>query len=77
MLPCGVVSVDTDVEMRMAIRIRGKPYFLIVTRDHFKLVPKGKRKGIEMPWAVFVEDDDAVLYSDLQASIRKILKSDR
>ena len=30
-----------------------------------------------MPWAVFVEDDDAVLYSDLQASIRKILSSDR
>lgn len=62
--------------MRMAIRIRGKPYFLIVTRERFKLVAKGKRKGIEMPWAVFVEDDDAVLYSDLQASIRKILSSD-
>ena len=62
--------------MRMAIRIRGKPYFLTITRDHFRLVAKGKRKGIEMPWAVFVEDDDAVLYSDLQASIRKILSSD-
>ena len=77
MLPQVAVSLDTDVQLRMAIRIRGKPYFLIVTRDHFKLVPKGKRKGIEMPWAVFVEDDDAVLYSDLQASIRKILSSDR
>jgi hypothetical protein len=76
LLPYRVVSVDTDVQMRMAIRIRGKPYFLTITRDYFKLVPKGKRKGIEMPWAVFVEDDDAVLYSDLQASIRKILSSD-
>ena len=70
------MPVDTDVQMRMAISIRGKKYFLTVTRDHFKLVGKGKRKGIEMPWAVFVEDDDAVLYSDLQASIRKILSSD-
>lgn len=71
------MSLDTDVQLRMAIRIRGKPYFLTLTRDNFKLVAKGKRKGIEMPWAVFVEDDDAVLYSDLQASIRKILSSDR
>lgn len=70
------MSVDTDVQMRIALRIRGKPYFLMVTRDGFKLVAKGKRRGIEMPWAVFVEDDDAVLYSDLQASIRKILSSD-
>ena len=76
MLPFAVVSVDTDVQMRMALRIRGKQYFLIVSRDGFKLVAKGKRRGIEMPWAVFVEDDDAVLYSDLQASIRKILRSD-
>lgn len=68
--------MDADVQLRMAIRIRGKPYFLVVTRENFKLVARGKRKGIEMPWAVFVEDDDAVLYSDLQASIRKILKSD-
>lgn len=59
--------------MRVEIRIHGKPYGLTVTRRGFKLVPKGKRKGIEMPWAVFVEDDDAVLYSELQASIRKIL----
>lgn len=76
MLPSAVVSADNEVQVRIVIRIRGKPYFLTVTRDHFKLVQKGKRKGIEMPWAVFVEDDDAVLYSDLQASIRKILNSD-
>jgi hypothetical protein len=61
--------------MRMLLRIRGKPYSLVVTPDGFKLMAKGKRRGIEMPWAVFVEDDDAVLYSDLQASIRKILSS--
>lgn len=61
--------------MRMSLRIRGKPYSLVVTRDGFKLMAKGKRRGIQMPWAVFVEDDDAVLYSDLQASIRKILSS--
>jgi hypothetical protein len=69
-----VVSVESgDLHMRVDIRIHGRPYALTVTRKGFKLVPKGKRKGIQMPWAVFVEDDDAVLYSELQASIRKIL----
>lgn len=73
MLPCTVVSVEPDLQVRVEIKIHGKPYALTVTRSGFKLTPKGKRKGIQMPWAVFVEDDDAVLYSELQASIRKIL----
>lgn len=73
MLPCKVVSVESDyLEMRMDVRIHGKPYALTVTRQGFKLVPRGRGKGIQMPWATFV-DDDAVLYSELQASIRKIL----
>ena len=73
MLPCRVVSAEPDVEIRIDLKIHGKPYAVTVTRGGFKLVPKGKRKGIQMPWAVFVEDDDAVLYSELQASIRRIL----
>jgi hypothetical protein len=63
----------SDLPARAVLTIHGKPFFLTVTRKGFKLVQRGKRKGIQMPWAVFVEDDDAVLYSDLQASIRKIL----
>jgi hypothetical protein len=70
LLPCSVVS---DLPTRAVISIHGKPFFLTVTRKGFKLVQKGKRKGVQMPWTVFVEDDDAVLYSELQASIRKIL----
>lgn len=73
MLPCNVVSAEPDVEVRIDLKIHGKPYAVTVTRGGFKLVPKGKRKGIQMPWAVFIEDDDAVLYSELQASIRRIL----
>ena len=73
MLPRKIVSVESDLYVRIDIKIHGRPYALTVTRSGFKLVPRGKRKGIQMPWAVFVEDDDAVLYSELQASIRKIL----
>jgi hypothetical protein len=73
LLPCKVVSVESDyLEMRIDLRIRGKRYALTVTREGFKLVSKGKRTGVEMPWSTFVEDD-AVLYSELQASIRRIV----
>jgi hypothetical protein len=57
---------------RLNLTIKGKPYLLTVTPEGFKLVPRGKRKGVEIPWSVFISDD-ALLYSDLQASIRKIL----
>jgi hypothetical protein len=73
LLLCTVVSVESDLQLRVDIRIHGKPYELTVTRQGFTLMPKGKkRKGIQMSWAVFVEDD-AVLYSELHASIRRIL----
>lgn len=77
MLPRKVVSVDAEMQLRVDVRIHTKPYTLTVTRTGFTLVPKGKRKGIRFPWTVFVEDDDAVLYSELQASIRKILGDER
>jgi hypothetical protein len=73
LLRCGVVAGASEVQVRMELKIHGRPYCVTVTRSGFKLVRKGKRKGVQMPWTVFVEDDDAVLYSELQASIRKIL----
>jgi hypothetical protein len=66
------VSTESDVPRRLTLSIKGKPYLLTVTPEGFKLVAKGKRKGVEMPWSAFVSDD-ALLYSELQASIRKIL----
>ena len=72
MLLCNDVSTESEVPVRLNVRIQGKPYVLTVTPRGFKLVPKGKRRGVEMPWSAFVSDD-AVLYSELQASIRKIL----
>jgi hypothetical protein len=75
LLLCKVVSTESDVQVQIKLRVRGKPYSLTVTPAGFKLVPEGKRKGIEMPWSDFVSDD-AVLYSELQASIRRILRDE-
>jgi hypothetical protein len=66
------VPTKSEAPFRLNLRIGGKPYLLTVTPEGFRLVPKGRRKGVEMPWSVFVSDD-ALLYSELQASIRKIL----
>lgn len=71
MLLCKVVAVESDLELRMDLLINGKPYALTVTRSGFQLVRKGKRKGVEMPWTFFAEDDDAMLYSELHAAIRR------
>jgi hypothetical protein len=72
LLPVDMASTESGVPFRLNLRIRGKPYLLTVTPKGFKLVLKGKRTGVEMPWSAFVSDD-AVLYSELQASIRRIL----
>jgi hypothetical protein len=72
LLALNIVSTESDVPVRMNLRIKGEPYLLTVTLRGFKLVPRGKRKGVEMPWSAFVSDD-ALLYSELQVSIRKIL----
>jgi hypothetical protein len=47
--------------------LNGDKYTLTVTPDGFKLVVKGKRKGVELSWAAIV-GGDAALASALNAS---------
>jgi hypothetical protein len=67
------VSTESEAPVRLKLRIQGKWYLLTVTSHGFKLVRRGMRKGVEMPWHAFVSDD-ALLYSELQASIGRILR---
>ena len=64
------VSAPREVTLRLTVQIHGQPYYLIVTPESFKLVPKGKRHGIELPWSAFVDEDVAML-SDLHAAMRR------
>jgi len=48
--------------------INGDKYTLTVSPEGFKLVLKGKRKGVELPWASIV-NGEAALASALTASI--------
>ena len=64
----------SDMSLRLNLKIRGKAYVLTVTTESFRLVLKGKREGIELPWSAF-QDDDAVMLSELHASIRRKSRS--
>jgi hypothetical protein len=47
--------------------LNGEKYTLTVTPEGFKLVQKGKRKGIELQWAALV-NGEAALATALNAS---------
>jgi len=48
--------------------LNGEKYTLTVTPEGFKLVLKGKRKGVELPWTAIISGD-AALASALNASL--------
>ena len=50
------------------LELNGEKYTLTVAPEGFKLVHKGKRKGIELAWSSIV-NGDAALASALTASI--------
>ena len=65
-----VVSTQPDMYLRLNLKLNGTPYVLTVTPESFKLVLKGKRGGIELPWTAFLEED-ATMLSSLHASVRR------
>jgi len=48
--------------------VDGEKYTLTLAPEGFKLVPKGKRKGVELAWASIV-NGDAALATALTASM--------
>jgi hypothetical protein len=49
------------------LELNGEKYTLTITPEGFKLVQKGKRKGIELTWASII-GGDAALASALNAA---------
>jgi len=50
------------------LEVNGEKYTLTVSPEGFKLVIKGKRKGIELPWSSIV-NGDAALATSLNAAL--------
>lgn len=65
------MTTRLDKPLRRELDIDGRPFILTLTPDGFKLVPKGKRKGLELAWKDLV-GGEAALAVALNASVRPI-----
>jgi hypothetical protein len=64
------MATKLDKPLRREVLISGKPYVLTVDPEGFKLVAKGKRKGLEMSWHALVSGEAALAVA-LNASLTK------
>jgi hypothetical protein len=64
------MATKLDKSLKREINIEGKPYMLTISPEGLKLVPKGKRNGLELAWPALVSGE-AALASALNASLQK------
>lgn len=65
------MATKLDKPLKRELAIAGKPYTLTLGPDGLKLVPKGKRKGVEIAWKDFVSGE-AALAAALNASLGRL-----
>jgi hypothetical protein len=63
------MATKLDKSLKREIDIDGKPYMLTVSPEGMKLVPKGRRNGVEISWKDLVSGD-AALATALNASLK-------
>jgi hypothetical protein len=56
--------------LKREVQIEGKPYMLTIGPEGMKLVPKGRRKGVELSWHALVSGE-AALATALNASLQR------
>jgi len=66
--PADPAMTPLDKPLKREVRIGEDAYSLTIDPDGLKLVPKGKRKGLELRWTDLVSGD-AALATALQASL--------
>jgi hypothetical protein len=59
-----------DKPLKRELLIDRKAYVLTIEPDRFRLVPKGRRKGLEFAWADLVSGE-AALATALNASLKQ------
>ena len=63
------MATKLDKHLKREIEIEGQPFMLTISPEGLKIVPKGKRNGVELAWKVIVSGD-AALASALNASVK-------
>lgn len=63
------MATKLEKPLKREIDVDGKPYMLTLTPEGMKLVPKGRRNGLEIAWKDLVSGD-AALATALNASLK-------
>jgi hypothetical protein len=64
------MATKLDKTLKREVSIDGQPYMLTISREGLKLVPKGKRNGLELAWKALVSGE-AALATALNASLAR------
>ena len=64
------MATKLDKALKREVSIAGEPYMLTISPEGLKLVPKGKRKGLELAWKALVSGE-AALATALNASLAR------
>ncbi|HTG97709.1 MAG TPA: hypothetical protein VL982_09705 [Burkholderiales bacterium] len=64
------MATKLDKHLKREIDIEGQPFMLTISPEGLKLVPKGKRNGLEIAWKALVSGD-AALATALNASLKQ------
>ena len=64
------MATKLEKAVRREVAIEGQPYMVTISPDGLKIVPKGKRNGIELAWKALISGD-AALSAALNASIQR------
>jgi len=64
------MATKLDKPLRRELAIDGAPYMLTLSPEGLKIVPKGKRKGLELAWKALVSGE-AALATALNASLAR------
>jgi hypothetical protein len=70
------MAVTLDKPLKREVSVGTEPYMLTIAPDGLKLVPKGKRIGVELRWEDLVSGQAALAVA-LNASIERLADRDR
>ena len=62
------MTTKLNAPFKRELELNGEKFTLTVTPEGFRLVPKGKRKGVEIAWASIVNGEAALAHA-LNASL--------
>ena len=63
------MATKLDKTLKRELDVEGKPFMLSISPQGLKLVPKGKRNGLEIAWKDLVSGE-AALATALNASLK-------